>query len=158
MIGHPESARSQIELEYWHGPKYNDDIAMIPNGVAEHKSGERDRYFSGIDRTQIWWKSPETRGGASRRKFRTFEIEELIEDESPGLGDGKYGCRYAHAEYDLDGKVISHFDGAIRAYAAEAYLDRIDSKIDRAGKHADYTKLFRLDGELPVDALETRAD
>lgn len=151
MVGHPDSARSQIELEYWHGPKYTDDIAMIPDGVAEHKSTERDRYFSGIDKTQVWWKSPETRGGVSKEKFRTFEIEELIEDESPGLDDGKFGCRYAHAEYDLQGEVISHFDGAIRAYSSDAYLDRIGRKIHRAGKYADYTKTFRLDGAIPVD-------
>lgn len=150
MIGHPESARSQIELEYWHGPKYTDEIASIPSGVAEHKSSERDRFFSGIDKTQIWWKSPEKRGGTSQRAFRTFEIEELIEDESPGLEGSRYGCRYAHAEYDIEGKFISHFDGAIRTYTGEAYLERIECKIDRAGKHADYTKLFRLDGPLPV--------
>jgi hypothetical protein len=61
-----------------------------------------------------------------------------------------YGCRYAHAEYDLVGGVLSHFDGAIRGYSSDAYLERIERRIDRAGKHADYTKLFRLDGALPV--------
>lgn len=45
---------------------------------------------------------------------------------------------------------ISHFDGAVRAYATEAYFQRIDTSIDRAGKHSDYTKLFRFDGPLSV--------
>ena len=150
MIGHPGSARSQIELEYWNGPKYDDDIASIPEGVAEHKGSERDRFFSQIDRTQVWWKAAETRGGADPRQFRTFEIEELVEDECPGLGGNAFGCRYAHAEYDLESKVVSHFDGAIRAYEPEAYFERIERRIDRAGKQADYTKLFRLDGTVSV--------
>lgn len=151
LIGHPGSARARIELEYWHGPKYDDDIAAIPSGVAEHKSSDGDRHYSRIDKTQIWWKEPETRSGPGLlRQIRTFEIEELIEDESPDLADGMYGCRYAHAEYDLTEGVLSHFDGAIRAYASGAYLERIERRIDRAGKHADYTKLFRLDGALPI--------
>lgn len=151
LIGHPDSARARIELEYWHGPKYDDDIAVIPAGVAEHKSSEGDRHYSRIDKTQIWWKEPETRSPSGLpRQIRTFEIEELIEDESPGLADGMYGCRYAHAEYDMAEGILSHFDGAIRAYTSDAYLERIERRIDRAGKHAGYTKLFRLDGALPV--------
>lgn len=152
MIGHTGSARGVVELEYWNGPKYDDDIAAISSGVAEHKSAQRDRIYSGIDKTQIWWKDPETRpdANAGTRMIRTFEIEELIEDESPGLQAGHYGCRYAHAEYDLAEKTISHFDGATRAYSSDAYLERIGQRIDRAGKHADYRKLFRFDGALPV--------
>src|ERR1019366_446167 len=45
---------------------------------------------------------------------------------------------------------ITHFDGAFRIYPAEAYLDRIDTDISRAGKQASYTKVFRLDGPLPI--------
>ncbi|MFK4871511.1 hypothetical protein [Novosphingobium sp. ZW T3_23] len=152
MIGHPASARGVIELEYWNGPNYSDDIAAIPSGVAEHKSEARDRVYSGVDKTQIWWKDPETRADSTSgaEMIRTFEIEELIEDESPGLQSGHYGCRYAHAEYDIGAETISHFDGAIRAYAGETYLKRIEERIDRAGKQANYRKLFRLDGALPI--------
>ena len=151
MVGHPASASETMELEYWHGPHYSDDIATIPSGVAEHKSRDSERHYSGIDKTQLWWKAPEARpDGDNERMVRTFEVEELVEDPSPGLGAGAYGCRYAHAEYDLKAKAISHFDGAIRAYDGDAYLDRIDRRIDGAGKYADYTKLFRLDGAIPV--------
>jgi hypothetical protein len=152
LVGHPASARSFIELEYWRGPHFNDDIATIPSGVAEHKAESRDRFFSGVDKTQIWWKDPEERRASDDKPYevRTFEIEELIEDASSGLDAGRYGCRYAHAEYHIAKGVISHFDGAIRAYEEEAYLARLDLAIDRAGKHADYTKIFRIDGELPT--------
>ncbi|MGV7120315.1 hypothetical protein [Sphingopyxis sp. 550A] len=147
MVGHPGSVRPIMELEWWNGPSYNDDISTIPTGVTEHKSSGREREYSEIDKTQLWWKDPERRGAA---QIRTFEIEELIEQPSVGLGDNNFGCRYAHAEYDADARHISHFDGAIRAYGGDAYLERIDLRIDRAGKRSSYNKLFRLDGEIPV--------
>lgn len=151
LLGHPASATGLIELEYWRGPKYDKDISKIPNGVAEHKADEQTRKFEGVDRTQIWWKAPETRMvGDAPTDYRTFEVEELIEDPSPGLCDGRYGCRYAHAEYSASVDDITHFDGAIRAYDGDKYLTRIDSSIDRAGKHSEYIKLFRFDGELSV--------
>lgn len=152
LIGDPGSARQPIELEYWRGPRFNDDISKIPSGVAEHKADERQRFYEGIDKTQIWWKSPEVRRSpdGGEQVYRTFEVEELVEHPSVGLGSNRYGCRYAHAEYDAAAGVISHFDGAIRAYEDGAYLTRIENAIDRAGKQADYTKLFRLDGPLPL--------
>lgn len=151
IIGHPGSARELIEMEYWHGPQYNDDIATIPSGVAEHKADARSREYHGIDRTHIWWKDPETRKlDGEELRYRTFEIEELIENESWGIGSDMFGCRYAHAEFSADDAAITHFDGAIRAYGAEAYFERIDTSIDKAGKHAEYTKVFRLDGVLQI--------
>lgn len=151
VLGHPGSARNLIELEYWRGPLYSDDIAAIANGVAEHKADERSRLFEGIDRTQVWWKAPEHRHVHGLTvDYRTFEVEELIENPSGGLSGDQFGCRYAHAEFSADEAAITHFDGAIRVYAGESYLERIETSIDRAGKHADYTKLFRLDGTLPI--------
>lgn len=153
LVGHPDSARMPIELEYWRGPHYDDDIAAIPSGVAEHKADDRQRFFEGVDKTQLWWKAPESRTGGTGAPelYRTFEVEELVENSSPGVGVDQFACRYAHAEYRAELKAVSHFDGAIRAYGPEAYLDRIETAIDRAGKQADYTKLFRLDGVLPVE-------
>ena len=147
MIGHPRSVRPVMELEWWNGPKFDDDIEKIPSGVTEHKHSDRDRTFSLIDRAQMWWKDPEHR---ETTVIRTFEIEELVETPSAGLQGDAYGCRYAHAEYDVNDAILTHFDGAIRAYTEEAFLERIDRRIDRAGKHSDYSKLFRLDGSIPV--------
>jgi len=151
LIGHPNSLIELIELEYWRGPIYNDDISTIPSGVAEHKADERTRFYEGIDRTQIWWKVPERRhkDGLSTN-YRTFEVEELIENPSGGLNEDQFGCRYAHAEFSEDKVAITHFDGAIRAYEGDSYLERIERSIDRAGKHSDYNKVFRLDGTLTI--------
>lgn len=145
--------KNLIELEYWRGPHFSDDIPSIPDGVAEHKADERTRFFEGVDRTQVWWKAPESRRYDNGNfDYRTFEIEELIENPSGGLAENHFGCRYAHAEFSANHGVISHFDGAIRAYAGDPYLERIDTSIDRAGKRAHYTKLFRFDGELTIGA------
>ncbi|WP_162898199.1 hypothetical protein [Acinetobacter sp. WCHAc010034] len=152
LIGHPDTVTNLLELEYWWGPHFNDDISSIPNGVTEHKASEKTRYFEGVDRTQIWWKSPETRlNSIIKDRYRSFEIEELIENSSGGLPDEQYGCRYAHAEYSIGTSAITHFDGAIRAYPQDEYLERIGLAIDQAGKHSDYTKLFRFDGSMTVD-------
>jgi hypothetical protein len=151
LVGHPASARNLIELERWRGPLYSDDIAMIPNGVAEHKADEQTKLYEGVDRTQVWWKPPKSRYFDGQAvDYRTLEIEELIENPSGGLGENQFGCRYAHAEFSADEAAITHFDGAVRAYAWEPYLERIETSIDRAGKHADYTKVFRFDGTLAI--------
>ena len=141
-----------IELEYWRGPLYSDDISNIPNGVAEHKADKPTRFYEGIDRTQVWWKAPEVRSvDGQSTSYRTFEIEELIENPSGGLGDVQFGCRYAHAEFSADEAAITHFDGAVRSYAWEPYLQRIEASHDRAGKHANYVKkLFRFDRILAI--------
>ncbi|MDZ4290908.1 MAG: hypothetical protein U1C47_03175 [Hydrogenophaga sp.] len=153
LVGHPGDVKELLEFEYWHGPRYSDDISSIPSGVAVHKASERTREFEGVDKTQVWWKSPETRSsGDGAKNFRTLEIEELMEFPAAGLPGDRYGCRYAHAEYSMDDKFITHFDGAIRAYPAESYLERIDLNIDHAGKHSEYTKLFRFDGELAINS------
>lgn len=151
LVGHASSVLSALEMEYWHGPKFTDDIASIPSGSAQHKADDRTRKYEGVDKTHFWWKSPETRHEPEGElTYRTFEVEELVEDESPGLPDGMYGCRYAHAEYSLAALAITHFDGAIRAYPEADYMERIDTMIDQTGKHSIYTKLFRFDGPMPV--------
>lgn len=151
LVGHAGSVLHMIEMEHWHGPKFTDDIASIRPGSALHKADSRTREYEGIDRTHFWWKSPEMRREPEGELvYRTFEVEELVEDQSPGLPDGMYGCRYAHAEYSPVESAITHFDGAIRAYPEADYMERIDSMIDHAGKHSVYTKLFRFDKPMPV--------
>lgn len=151
LLGHAQTVLHLMEREYWHGPKFSDDVVSIPPGSSEHKASERIRFFEGVDKTHFWWKRPEARDqGGTEVGYRTFEVEELIENVSGGLSDERYGCRYAHAEFSPAVSAITHFDGAIRAYPAEAYLERIEKTIDRAGKNSEYTKLFRFDGSLPV--------
>ncbi|ARF84227.1 hypothetical protein [Burkholderia cenocepacia] len=152
LIGHPDTVTNLLELEYWHGPKFNNDIQSIPKGAAEYKATDRVQFYEGVDKTHFWWKNPEVdKKDGVEDIFRTFEVEELIENRSGGLEGERYGCRYAHAECSLSTSKIRHFDGAIRAYPDKVYRERKDKMIDRAGKHSEYTKLFRFDGPLPVE-------
>lgn len=153
MVGEPKSFRFPLEFEYGHGPKFKADIGDIPNGVTVHTAREHERLYHGVSETHFWWKSPETRTDAlGAAVYRTFEAEELLEDPSAGLNGEQFGCRYIHSEFGLDQQAITHFDGAIRSYNSDAYINgRLKERIDRAGKHANYTKIFRIDGEVPVE-------
>jgi len=142
-----------MEFEYWMGPKFSTDIGRIPAGVTQHKASERTRLLEGIVLTDFWWQVPAERADNddSIVEVRTFEMEELVDQPSFGVGEEFYGCRYVHTEFREDEDAITHFDGAIRGYGAEAYFTRLDKRIDSAGKHAEYTKLFRIDGALSIE-------
>lgn len=56
-----------------------------------------------------------------------------------------------HSECEVVSNQITHFDGAIRGYDEAAYSSRKTLEFNKAGKHAIYTKLFRVDGAMPVE-------
>jgi len=138
-----------------YGPKFRRDISNIATGVSVHKADESTRVMEGIDETHFWWKTLEERKSeaseATSQIYRTFEVEELVARASPGLDDFAFGCRYVHSEFEETKDAITHFDGAIRAYSEQAFSERREVQINKAGKHSHYTKLFRIDGPLSVD-------
>ncbi len=140
MIGLSKTYTGSFELDYWWGPKFNDDISQIPDGVTRYECDEREKFFSGISGTEFWWKSD--------GKDRVLEIEEIRETASLGIGDSSYGCRYIHSIYNTEEQEFVHFDGAIRMYDDDKILSRWDTNINKAGKDTTYTKLFRIDGKL----------
>ena len=143
MVGLASTYKPHIELEYWRGPKFNDDLTKIPPGVTEHAHPEGlERSISGVFKTQFWWKDNE---GA-----RSFEMEEIREVPSMGLPEKGFGLRYIHSFLTDNKQSIAHCDGAIRAYTMEEYEYRKTLPINQAGKASRYTKLFRVDGELTV--------
>jgi hypothetical protein len=143
MVGLASTYQDHIELAYWRGPFFNDDLSRIPRGVTEYANPEgMGRWESGVFKTQFWWKDNE---GA-----RSFESEEIREVPSMGLPSEGYGLRYVHSYMGDEGNLIHHLDGAIRAYTTGDYEFRKNVSIDRAGKHSQYTKLFRLDGDITV--------
>ena len=140
MIGFAPTFKEQMELEYWWGPKYNDNIDEIPLGVTHYESDERQKLFTGISGTQFWWKRD--------KEGMTLELEELREKPSLGVSIERYGCRYIHSIYNSNHSDFMHFDGAIRMYDEESILNRWEQPINQAGKGTEYTKLFRVDGKL----------
>ncbi|MGX5683226.1 hypothetical protein ACWKWW_01595 [Chryseobacterium cucumeris] len=141
MIGYGPDVLQSMEFEFWFGPKYDDDISNIDNGLTQHKTEEHERIYYGISSTEFFWKS--------NKELKEFELEELRESDIP-TEPNMYGCRYVHSIFDTTKQIFNHFDGAIRGYNAELYFERIDQKMTDFGRRSDYKKLFRIDGKLPL--------
>lgn len=142
MVGLSTTLQGYEELQFWFGPHFNDDLSKIPLGVSRHESSETDRFFSGVSRTEFWW--------YEQKGIRTFECEELQDIPALAVGSGKFGCRFVHSLVGSDGRGIQHADGAVRVYDEAAMLRRLDVDLKGAGRKTDYTKLWRVDGGIPV--------
>lgn len=145
FIGYAPSYIPCHEYEYWHGPKYSEDIAEIKEGVCKYKTDAIDKIYNNIDSTEFVWQKKD-----DGEKYQ-FEMEEVMDSAAPTMGEDVYACRYLHAFYDFKSKEFNHFDGAIRAYTLEQILDRLDLSMDKAGHNAKYTKIFRMDGHIGLD-------
>jgi len=141
LVGYSPNVSQSMEFEFWFGPKYNDDISNIVNGLTKHSTDEFERIYYGISTTEFFWKS--------NKKLKEFELEELRETEMP-TEQNKYGCRYVHSIYDTSKEIFNHFDGAIRGYDLDLYFERIDQNMTDFGRRSDYKKLFRIDGKLAL--------
>jgi len=139
LVGFYPSFHLVGELEFHYGPKYDDDISKLKPGITRHDSLPLQRRFSDVSSTEFYWKVERTEN--------TFELEELKDNPSPAE-EGSYHCRYAHAIFNKDTGVFSHFDGAIRSYDLESMLDRVGKTFTQYGRKAHYKKLFRLDGRV----------
>ena len=125
--------------------KFNDDLSKIKlKVIARHQASEDERALHGISWTEFWWYN---QGGR-----RTFEAEEVVNIPSGGISTTKFGCRFVHSILGEDDKTPIHLDGAIRLYDEEAMIRRLDCDILEAGRKAEYQKLWRIDGALPVES------
>jgi hypothetical protein len=131
-----------VELEYWWGPKFTEDLGMIELGVTKHTSSKNDVLFHGVSGTEFWWYSQDNR--------KTFECEELRDIASLGISRDMYGCRFIHSILESKDSLPIHIDGAIRMYTEEGMIQRLGVDIKSAGRHTIYTKLWRIDGQLEV--------
>lgn len=145
MVGYAPSFAPPIELAYWYGPKFNNDIVNIPKDITVHLSMDRDKFFYGLNRTEFRWKP--------YKNLRIFEAEELKDIKYPSLGisEDKFGCRYVHSQFDITNKTFNHFDGALKIYTLEKMRRRLNKNLNKSGKKSEYTKIFRIDGKLDID-------
>lgn len=142
LVGLAKTYSEAVELEFWRGPKFSDDIATIKPGVSVHGASDFDRFYSGISQTEFWWKHSEG--------LQTLEAEELKDSPSKGISADDYGCRYVHSIFSEENNSFEHFDGAIRRYDTDGMITRLETDIKKAGKYSSYTKLFRVDGKLQI--------
>lgn len=141
IIGCPESYFPSIELAYWWGPNFSDDLASIPPGVKRGDATEFERIYMGVSATDFWWQS--------RKNEHILEVEEL-RDVPQNESVSHYGCRYLHCIVNEKNKCIEHIDGAIRSYSEGEMISRIDRKIQQVDRRADYTKLWRIDHNIDI--------
>jgi len=142
MVGLARSVVKPIELAYWYGPHFSDNLSSITPGVNRHEASEQLNRFHGISRTEFWWQS--------RAGQHILETEELRDTRTFGGNQEEYGCRYVHSIIDEKTNNIEHLDGAIRMYSEEEMISRLDSDIKEAGRNTVYTKLWRTDGKVPL--------
>lgn len=141
MVGLARGFQRMVELEYWWGPKFDDSL-RIADGITRHEADDSERSLHGISRSEFWWYTQKDR--------KTFECEELRDIPSYGISPDEYGCRFVHSLLDTDSETSMHLDGAVRVYSGEHVLKRLEQSIRDAGRAAAYTKLWRIDGSLPV--------
>jgi hypothetical protein len=145
MVGLADTAAHTMELDYWYGPKFNEDLSSLQTGVTAHTANESQRFFHNISRTEFWWQRRTKETSAEL----ILEAEELRDSES-GADRTKLHCRYVHSVIDATTNRIEHLDGSIRAYTPEEMIARLDVDLKRAGRQTEYTKLWRVDGVIEI--------
>lgn len=141
LVGLAETALASIELQYWWGPHFSDDLPDVRLGVSQHGNDEIERLFTGILRTEFWW---------YEQNERTFECEEVLDNPSLGVSTDDFGSRFVHSIVDAKTGTPKHLDGAVRMYDEEGMLARLEADLMHAGRRSRYTKLWRIDHELDV--------
>ena len=143
-IGLAETEHQEFEYQYWWGPKFNNDLNSIPLGVTVHENEHYSELLSEILKTEFGWYTQDNK--------HTFECEEIT--DIPNLRDGEsnmYACRFVHSMIDKDSSIPVHLDGAIRAYSDEKMIERLGITIKDSNRDAIYTKIWRVDGNIPVE-------
>ncbi len=146
LVGHPTTILKNIELQYWWGPHFSDKLDEIHFGVTRHEASQSECFFNAISATEFWWYEQDGR--------KTFECEEIRDLDVPSMGQSgaHFGCRFIHSILDTSHCQSIHLDGAVRLYTEDLMLERVEKDILHFGRRAEYTKLWRIDGLLPVDA------
>ena len=143
LIGLLGTEMSELEYQYWWGPKFNEDLSMIPLVVTKHENESYDNVFSNLCFTEFGWYVQDER--------QTFECEEVIDKANVQNDESEYyGCRFVHSMLNSITKLPNHLDGAIRAYTDEQIIGRLEMSIDKSERDTWYTKLWRVDNDMPV--------
>ena len=143
LIGLYGTQQQELEYSYWWGPKFTEDIEDIDLGVTRHSNDNYDNFFSNLVFTEFGWYYQDGN--------KTLEIEEVIDSINIISEEQELiGCRYIHSYINPETSQPKHLDGAIRAYTEDKILMRMDTSLDKTERDTVYTKLWRIDGDIPV--------
>ena len=134
------------EYDAWFGPpfdrsKLDDQNEIGPTVIKRVRPSVFDLLGEKLDRTEFYW--------SYRQGVKTFEIEELYCDGE--TFDSYYLNKYVHSERDITLKVLRHFDGAVKVYLKDSYVQRLETCLPNEPKCYKKIKLFRIDGVIDVD-------
>ena len=149
-----------IELDTWFGPSFNQNIAAIKDELVQIRPPatldqvDLKLFFGSAYSLHIKW--------ATAGNIKTFQAEAyLLENELIEWRDEIWHpVRYIHAEFDLTIGSFRHFDGAIHFYTTAQYKTMRDADLNYNLKYATQikapsVKLFRIDGDIPVQSWIT---
>ena len=143
LIGLQGTEKRELEYQYWWGPEFDDNLSKIPYGVTHYNNECYDNIFSNIVSTECGWYEQDQK--------QTFECEEINDRENIRIdGEAYYGCRFIHSMLNPESNLPYHLDGAIRAYSDEKMLHRMEIPLNECERDTVYTKLWRIDGDMPV--------
>ncbi|MBR6573042.1 MAG: hypothetical protein IKK77_04950 [Clostridia bacterium] len=142
-IGLAGTEHAEHEYSYWWGPKFNDDLKSIPLGVTRHENEHYNKLFSEFLRTEFGWYIQDDK--------HTFESEEITDIPNIKIdGNNMYACRFVHSMVDDVTGVPTHLDGAVRTYSDDRMIERLDISIKDSDRDTLYTKIWRIDGAIPI--------
>ncbi len=146
---HQSEYQQMMEFDTWYGSLFSrehlDDLSHAGLTVIERERPSLFDFDNKIDRTEFYWASDQKSG------IKSFEIEELTPEEVSY--DSFRITRYIHSERDTRKKTIRHFDGAAKVYESlGSYRRRLESNLPKEPRADQKPKLFRIDGDIPVDA------
>jgi hypothetical protein len=131
-----------LEKDFWYGRSLSEEDLDALSAVGETFHGDPDggtswlHPYAGLS---IRWKADGVLKGV--------ETEEFMPPPEPGTE--WIFARYLHAIRDTTRGAFVHCDGAVKAFAADAY-PRTQQNFRTRGKGDRYRKLFRVDGEFPA--------
>lgn len=142
LIGFVGTEKEEFEYSYWWGPKFTDDIENIPKGVTHYINDNYDNLFSNLAVTKFGWYYQDNQ--------KTLEIEEVV-DKTNILEENQslIGCRYIHSFISNNSHLPVHLDGVIRAYTEDKMILRLETPLNKTNRDTRYTKLWRIDGNIP---------
>lgn len=83
-LGLPGSYLEPVELDYWWGPKFDDSLKDISNGVSTHATSKDESFFNGISKTEFWWHEQNGIKSLECEETRDIPSAEMLE-----LGTGR---------------------------------------------------------------------
>lgn len=160
-----ESYREIMEFDHWWGKKFDPAKLNDPHFTFKNIYGRQPEDFNNhtlpIDRIEV--------KAQHRNNEKIFEIEEitpppsLLHREEYNLGKHALSyserfrfVKYAHFIWDVASQHFCHLDIAVIIYDLEKYEDRFALRHPGIGavEKVDKIKLVRVDGKIPLEAVE----